>query len=159
LTVDIARDIIKSMRSYVLDTDTVVAAFRSSEGASRQMLVGALTRRFQLVLSVPLLLEYEAVLKRAEHLSASGASNLEVEEILDALASVGLQVKSSSGRNLELPDPNDKMVLEAAINGWADAIVTFNVRHFVRASRRYGVRVILPGQALREIGGSRHEKK
>jgi predicted nucleic acid-binding protein len=46
----------------VLDTDVMVAAMRSSEGASRQLLLGALDRRFELLLSVPLILEYEAVL-------------------------------------------------------------------------------------------------
>jgi len=76
------------MKAYVLDTDVLVAAFRSNAGASRQLLQGALARRFTLLLSVPLLLEYEAVLKRPEHLSASGASADDVSAVLDLLASV-----------------------------------------------------------------------
>jgi predicted nucleic acid-binding protein len=55
--------------SYVLDTGVLVAALRSSMGASRQLLIAALDGRFELLLSVPLLLEYEAVLTRHEHLA------------------------------------------------------------------------------------------
>jgi predicted nucleic acid-binding protein len=54
--------------SYVLDTDVIVAALRSDRGASRQLLLAALKRRFGLLLSVPLILEYEAVLTRPQHL-------------------------------------------------------------------------------------------
>ena len=51
--------------SYVLDTDVMVAAMRSGRGASRQLLLGALHRQFELLLSVPLIVEYEAVLTKA----------------------------------------------------------------------------------------------
>jgi len=59
------------MKAYVLDTDVLVAAFRSDIGASRQVLEAARARRFDLLLSVPLMLEYESVLTRPEHLAAS----------------------------------------------------------------------------------------
>jgi len=54
--------------SYVLDTNVMVAALRSDRGASRQLLLAALDRHFELLLSVPLIPEYEAVLTRAQHL-------------------------------------------------------------------------------------------
>jgi predicted nucleic acid-binding protein len=60
--------------AYVLDTDVIVAALRSSTGASRQLLLAALRHQFALLLSVPLFLEYEAVLTRPEHLAACGLS-------------------------------------------------------------------------------------
>ena len=60
------------MKAYVLDTDVLVAALRSDAGASRQVLEAARTRRFDLLLSVPLMLEYESVLTRPERLAASG---------------------------------------------------------------------------------------
>ena len=68
----------------------MVAALRSNTGASRQLLVSALSKRFELLLSVPLILEYEAVLKRPEHLSAAGATRDEIDAILDALAAAGV---------------------------------------------------------------------
>ena len=64
--------------SYVLDTDVIVAALRSNRGASRQVLMAALNQQFELLLSVPLILEYEAVLTRPQHLAACGLSNAEV---------------------------------------------------------------------------------
>jgi predicted nucleic acid-binding protein len=63
----------------VLDTAVIVAGTRSGAGASRQLLLAALERRFELLLSVPLTLEYEAVLKRPQHLAASGATIREIE--------------------------------------------------------------------------------
>lgn len=66
------------MLACMLDTDVMVAALRSSAGASRQLLLLALRRQFVLLLSVPLFLEYEAVLTRPEHLAASGLTAPEV---------------------------------------------------------------------------------
>ncbi|WP_323755066.1 MULTISPECIES: hypothetical protein [Tistrella] len=47
------------------------------------------------------------------------------------------------------------MVLEAAVNGGANAIVTFNLRDFGQEASRFGIEVLLPGAALRrlEAGG------
>ena len=63
---------------YHLDTAVLVAAIRSNTGASRQLVRAALENRFELLLSVPLVLEYEAVLKRPEHLKASGGTTREI---------------------------------------------------------------------------------
>jgi len=109
--------------AYVLDTDVLVAAFRSDAGASRRILQAALARRFEVLLSVPLMFEYEAVLCRPEHLAASGASTEDVRDVLDGLAAVGRHVKLAFRWRPALPDPNDDMVLETAINGQAHAIV------------------------------------
>src|SRR6266571_2810389 len=98
--------------SWVLDTDVLVAALRSSKGASRQLLLGALDYRFELLLSVPLVLEYEVVLTRPEHLTACGLTGGDVERILDDLASVARSVRLAFRWRPRLPDPNDDMVLE-----------------------------------------------
>ena len=137
--------------SFVLDTDVLVAALRSSTGASRQLLLGTLRYRFELLASVPLMLDYEAVLTRPEHLAASGLTGGDVEKILDDLASVAKPVRLAFRWRPRLPDPNDDMVLETAVNGNANAIVTFNHRDFEEASRNFNCAVILPGAALRQI--------
>ena len=137
--------------SWVLDTDVLVAALRSSRGASRQLLLGALDRRFELLLSVPLILEYEAVLTRPEHLAACGLRCEEIERVLDDLASVARPVRLAFRWRPRLSDPNDDMVLETAVNGSADAIVTFNQRDFEETSRSFQCAVILPGAALQKI--------
>ncbi len=50
----------------VLDTDVVVAALRSDRGASRQLVLAALDGRIEMLVSVPLVLECEAVLTRPQ---------------------------------------------------------------------------------------------
>ena len=132
----------------------MVAALRSSRGASRQLLLGALDGGFQLLLSVPLILEYEAVLSRPEHLAACGLSAAEIGRVLDDLAGIAKPVSLSFRWRPRLSDPDDDMVLETAVNGNADAIVTFNQRDFEAAVRDFGCAVILPGAALGQMRSS-----
>ena len=139
------------MRAYVLDTDVLVAAFRSDAGASRRVLLAALAQRFELLLSVPLMFEYEAVLNRPEHMTASGASTEDVRAVLDGLAAVGKRVKLAFRWRPMLPDSNDDMVLETAINGQAHAIVTFNQRDFNPVAAEFGCLVMRPGEFLRAL--------
>lgn len=136
---------------YVIDTDVVVAALRSDQGASRQLLLAALNRQFELLLSVPLILEYEAVLTRPEHLRAFGLTTAEVGGFLDDLVAVARPVRLAFRWRPMLPDADDDMVLETALNGSATAIVTFNQSHFVGAMRHFECGVILPATALTRI--------
>jgi putative PIN family toxin of toxin-antitoxin system len=137
--------------SYVLDTDVIVAALRSDKGASRQLLLAALNQQFELLLSVPLILEYEAVLTRPQHLTASGLSSAEASHVLDDLAAVARPVRLAFRWRPRLSDPDDDMVLETAVNGSASAIVTFNQRDFAPGIKGFSCAVILPATALRQI--------
>ena len=139
------------IRAYVLDTDVLVAAFRSDAGASRQVLEAARARRFDLLLSVPLILEYESVLTRPEHLAASRASREDVSAVLDELASVAKRVELVIRTRPLLSDPNDEMVLETAINGRADAIVTFNDGDFRPVATRFRCSVLRPVEVVRRL--------
>jgi putative PIN family toxin of toxin-antitoxin system len=143
----------------VLDSDVLVAALRSDQGASRELLLAALDRRISMLVSVPLMLEYEAVLTRPEHLAAAGITADDVNVILDALAAVIEPVRLRFLWRPKLKDPGDEMVLETAVNGRADCLVTFNLKHFGEAALAFGVRAIRPGQVLREIQEGQHEKK
>lgn len=137
--------------SLVLDTDVVVAALRSDRGASRQLLLAALNRQFELLLSVPLILEYEAVLTRPHHLAACGLNSAEVARVLDDLAAVAKPVRFAFRWRPKLPDPDDDMVLETAMNGGADAIVTFNQRDFAAGMENVDCALISPATALLKI--------
>jgi predicted nucleic acid-binding protein len=136
----------------VLDTDAMVAALRSDAGASRRLLLSALERRrgLTLIVSVPLLIEYEAVLTRPEHLRAADLSATDVESLLDAVAAVAEPVRLAYLWRPTLPDMDDDMVLEAAVNGRADGIVTFNRRDFGPAEQ-FGLLVLSPGDAVRSL--------
>jgi putative PIN family toxin of toxin-antitoxin system len=135
----------------VLDTTTMVAALRSNAGASRRILVAGLEQRITLLVSVPLLIEYQAVMTRREHLEAAGLSAEDVEAVLDAVAAVAEQVWLAFLWRPALPDPDDDMVLEAAVNGRADAIVTFNRRDMSVAADRFDVEVLSPAQTVRRL--------
>jgi putative PIN family toxin of toxin-antitoxin system len=137
--------------SYVVDTDVVVAAFRSDRGASHQLLLSALEERFELLVSVPLFLEYETVLTRPEQLTACGLQASEIERFLRALVAVATPVRFAFRWRPTSLDPADDMVLETAVNGGADAIVTFNVRHFAPAKENFRCAVLSPKQALQYI--------
>ena len=143
----------------VLDTDVMVAALRSDQGASRQLLLAALDRRFVLLVSVPLMLEYEAVLKRPEHLVASGLSVGDVDTVLDALAAVIEPVRLAFLWRPSLKDPSDEMVLETAVNGQAGRLVTFNLRHLAQAALRFGIHASSPGETWRKVRRGAHEKE
>jgi predicted nucleic acid-binding protein len=131
----------------------MVAALRSRRGASRQLLLGALTHRFELLLSVPLLLEYEAVLTRADQLAAFGIGRRGVERVMDDITAVARPVRLSYRWRPQLSDANDDMVMETAANGNADAVVTFNQVDFAPLCERFDCRVILPREALHELRG------
>jgi len=97
------------------------------------------------------MVEYEAVLTRPEHLDASGLTSGDVNAVLDALAKVLIPVRLSFLWRPKLKDPADEMVLETAINGEADRLVTFNVRHLAEAAREFGIPVMRPREAWQEV--------
>ncbi len=140
----------------VVNADVLVAALRGDRGASRQLIVLILDRKIELLVSVPLMVEYEAVLTRSEHLDASGLVARDVNDLLDALAGVITPVRLRFLWRPKLNDPADEMVLETAVDGGADTLGTFNVRHLDAAAREFGIRVARPPDALKEY--RRNEK-
>jgi putative PIN family toxin of toxin-antitoxin system len=135
----------------VLDTDVVVAAMRSPRGASAEILRAARQGRVTLLVSVPLALEYEAVCSRAEHRLAAGLSEHELEIFITAVIAMAEPVFTHFLWRPQLRDAADEMVLETAINGGADALVTFNVRDFAPAQGLFGVATLLPREVVRRI--------
>ena len=107
-------------------------------------------RDFQFVVSPALYLEYETVLTRPEQLAIHGLSSQRIEEFLFYLATFTEKAKIHYSYRPQLRDPNDEMVLEAAVNGLADAIVTYNIRDFLPAAHSFGIEVLTPGRILKE---------
>lgn len=135
----------------VLDTDVVVAAVGSDRGASRVLLTAALERRYLVMASVPLMLEYEGGLTRPEHLVAAEIPSADVAVLLDAVALVAEPIRISYLWRPMLPDPGDDLVLETAVNGRADVVVTFNRRDFEPAAGRFGLEILTPAEAVRRL--------
>jgi putative PIN family toxin of toxin-antitoxin system len=135
----------------VIDTDVVVAALRSPTGASAVLLAKLLERRATMLLTVALALEYEAICMLPKHRHAAEASEEEVAILIDALIAIAEPVEVHYHWRPQLADAGDEMVLEAAVNGRAEAIVSFNRRDFGTAPRRFGIELISPGEALMRI--------
>jgi putative PIN family toxin of toxin-antitoxin system len=135
----------------VLDTDVIVAAMRSPAGASAAILRKARQGQVRLLVSVPLAMEYEAICSEAEHRLAAELSEREVQIFLDAVVALAEPVVSHFLWRPQLRDPGDEMVLEAAVNGQADLLVTFNVRDFGTVPSRFGIEVMIPRDALERI--------
>lgn len=134
-----------NMKRIVLDTNILVSAARSREGASFAVLQALRQRRFVALVSVPLMLEYEAVLKRPEQLQVGGRTLAMVDAFLDALC---LHVEPAHLHYLWRPqtrDAADEMVLETALNGRADALVSLNTADFSKAAKRFRLSLLTPG--------------
>jgi putative PIN family toxin of toxin-antitoxin system len=135
----------------VLDTDVLVAAMRSPSGASAAILKAARLDRITILMSVSLALEFEAVCSRVEHRVAAGLSEREVSIFVTAVIAMAEPVETHFLWRPQLRDTGDEMVLEAAVNGRADALVTFNQRHFGNVPARFGVELLLPREAIARI--------
>ena len=139
------------MLKVVLDTDVIVAALRSASGGSNALLREIAYKRIIPLVTVALLLEYEAVLKRPEQRLAHGLGLDAIDRFLAVLASACQGVEVNFRWRPQLADANDEMVLEAAVNGGADVLVTHNVRDFIGGAEKFGLRVLRPGEILKEL--------
>jgi putative PIN family toxin of toxin-antitoxin system len=142
----------------VLDSSVLVAAIRSSAGASHQLLLAALETRYTLLLSVPLIIEYEAVMTREEHVACSGLRVKDISTLLDALVAVSTPVYPRFSWRPMLRDANDDMVFEAAVNGKADLLVTFNEADFLPFVYQFNVALVSPREALAQVRNANEKK-
>ena len=129
----------------------IVSAFRSRGSASAEVMALAFRHSFDFLLSVPLVLEYEAVLQRPEHRQVSGLSAATVERLVKDIISGGKPVSLGGFSRPNLDDPGDEHVLNLLLRGRADALVTHNVRHFEAACARYGVQLYTPRGFLTDL--------
>jgi putative PIN family toxin of toxin-antitoxin system len=134
----------------VLDTNVLVAAARSSLGASYQLLRHIKADLLQPIISVPLVLEYEDVLSRE---GLHSLSNQDIQVLLDFIASKSEHQQIDYLWRPFLSDPKDNMVLEVAFNSRAKCIVTHNLRDF-KGCEQLGVKAVTPGDFLKNLGGS-----
>lgn len=134
----------------ILDTNVLVAAIRSRRGASFQVVSRVGTDAFKHAVSVPLVLEYESALLR--HVASTELDDDDVFAIVDYMCLVARRQPIFLLWRPLLKDPNDDMIAEAAIAAGCDAVVTHDRSDFEELAQ-FGVRVLSPGEFLREIGG------
>ena len=121
---------------------------RSRRGAANAVLQLVADKQLELLCSPPLFLEYEEVLKRPEQMIVHELKIEEIDGLLAELAALILPVDIHFRWRPQSHDPNDEMVLEAAINGNAEALVTFNVSHFASVAERFNIRGLRPAELI-----------
>lgn len=136
------------MIKIVLDTNVIVAGLLSQQGASHQLLKLITSRQFINLVSVPLFLEYESVLKRSHLIEQHGLTSSDCDVLLGVWAKYCQPVRLHYLWRPQLRDPQDEMVLETAVNGMAQGIVTFNVKDFSPAIDRFNLDLYTPPQFL-----------
>ena len=140
----------KYLPKIVLDTNILVSALRSSRGPSFALVMAIRSGNIRMCCSPALFLEYEDVIKRPEQLKASGLLLADIDDILADLAGHILPVTTHYQWRPQLRDPSDEMVLEAAVNASAQAIVTYNIRDFTPAAN-IGIPVLNPEQTFKNF--------
>jgi putative PIN family toxin of toxin-antitoxin system len=137
------------MHRVVIDTNVLVSALRSKSGASFRLISLLGDLRWRPIVSVALILEYEAVAKREA--GRLGLAEWVVDSIIDMFCRLGSQHAIRFRLRPALRDPNDEFLLELAVASQADFLVTFNINDF-RGSEVYGIRPVTPGEFLRTMG-------
>jgi len=140
----------KNSPKLVIDTNILVAATRNRHGPSFALMQIIRLGQVKMCCSPALFLEYEDVLKRPTHLLASGLMGSDIDAILNELAGHIEPVMTHYQWRPQLRDPADEMVLEAAANAQAQAIVTYNLRDFGPA-KLFGVPVLNPEQTFQHF--------
>ena len=137
----------KNSLRLVIDTNILVAALLNQLGPSFALMQRVRQNQITMCCTPALFLEYEDVLKRADQLQASGLLAEDIDAILNELAGLVLPVTTHYQWRPQLRDPADEMVLEAAANAQAQAIVTYNLRDFGPA-KLFGIPVLNPEQTF-----------
>lgn len=142
----------------VFDTTALVSAIRSDSGAAAEIVRLILLGKLTLLLDYKLVSEYRAVALRLQHIRAGKKSRADAETIIDALENVATPVLVDVKYRPLSRDEDDDMVLDVAINGQADVLITTNAKDFAPA-KDFAIRLLAPGEFLAEFRkrGFRHE--
>jgi putative PIN family toxin of toxin-antitoxin system len=133
----------------VLDTNILVSGLRSKQGCAFQILSLVGTGKFDIHLSVPLVLEYQDVLTReANHPYLAAA---DVDRLIAFHCAVATRHRIFFLWRPYLSDPKDDMILELAVKAKCDSVVTYNTKDFV-GIERFGIQAVRPVDFLRTIG-------
>jgi putative PIN family toxin of toxin-antitoxin system len=142
-------DTIVALPHIVLDTNVFVAALRSRRGASHRLLQLVGRGKFEVNVSVPIVLEYEAAAKKL--VGEVPLTVRDIDDIIDYVCKVARQHRVYYLWRPFLKDPDDDMVLELAVTSGSQVIVSYNKADF-EGAEKVGVRVLTAKEFLEEIG-------
>jgi len=129
----------------VADTNILVSALLFG-GTSEQVFLAGLRGEIQLLTSLPLLKEFEKVLKEKFKLSIRLAREI-IEEVREVAEIIEV---SSHIKAISYPD-EDNRVLECAVDGKADFIVTGDTRHILPLKEYSGIKILSPSEFLKHL--------
>lgn len=130
----------------VMDTNVLVSAMLTAGGPPDMIVQLVLAGELSLVLDSRILREYDEVTVRDRFAFDPGERRV----LIDALAALAEPVVAVPLK-LSLPDPEDRMFVEVARAGHAEAIVTGNVRHFKPKAGVLRVPVLTPRQLVDRV--------
>ena len=133
----------------VIDTNVIVAGLRSRNGSAFRLLSLVGRDRFDIHLSVPLVLEYEDVLLRELPNLAIDATD--VQDFIDFHCTVATHHQIFFLWRPYLKDPKDDMILELAVKAECDSVATYNTRDFA-GIEQFGISAVTPAVFLKSIG-------
>ena len=135
----------------VIDTNVLVSAILSPDGAAREVLRRCLTGKAQPLIGNALFLEYEDVLSREDLFAAAPIGREDRAILLDAVLSVCQWINITFLWRPNLPDESDNHLIELAVAGNAELIITSNVRDVAAGELEFdGLRIVTPGAWLKE---------
>jgi putative PIN family toxin of toxin-antitoxin system len=138
------------MLRIALNSEVLAAALCSATGASHALLNAAAYRRLSLLVTAPLMAEYRETLLSPVQRLAHGRAEEAMERFLKAIATVAESVATDLHWLPRQADPVDELVLQTAVMGRADALVTLRPARF-RAARAFALRVLTPAELLRSM--------
>ncbi|MGD0698073.1 MAG: putative toxin-antitoxin system toxin component, PIN family [Terriglobia bacterium] len=140
------------MRLAVIDTNVLTGALLKRAGHNREVIRACLEGKWRPLIGQALFLEYEDVLGRRGLFRSCPLSERERQEFFVAFLSVCEWVQIYFSWRPNLPDEGDNHIVERAVAGGAEMIVTNNVRDFRRAQLRFpALRTVSPHEFLKEL--------
>jgi len=133
----------------ILDTNVLFAGLYSRTGAAFLVLDRIGKGLIDIHLSVPIVVEYEDVLKRDA--LRIGMTSADIDSAINSICAMGKHHRIYYLWRPTLADPKDDMLLELAVTSQCPFIVTHNHRHF-KDAKAFGIEAVSPLQFLKKIG-------
>ncbi len=137
----------------VVDTSVFVAALLGAGGASREVLRGCLKKQYQPLIGTALFHEYESLLARDGLFDRCILTPAEREELLNAYLSVCNWTTIYYGWRPNLRDESDNHLIELAVAGGAQYVITKNTKDFRGAELQFpALQILRPESFIKEVG-------
>lgn len=135
--------------TVILDTSIIFSALQSKNGVSYKLFEKLLNDEFSIAISVPLVMEYEAMLKKK--LVPEIYTVEDIDNVINYLCLIGRHTKIYYLWRPHLKDAFDDHVLEVALSSGVSYIVTHNIKDFKNA-KEMGITAITPRDFLLLLG-------